>query len=325
MSQELTLGSRSRCTDAGLQKMVPMSSSANAALLPLLTAWCLLGAGPAFGQVVDPLDPLTAVPSLGVTSPLGIGATGIPLGATEMMSPGLSPVPTGVTGTIALPTSGAITSNGVTCSTAGISPSGLYGSSDTYDGGGTAAGTAAPATAATTGSTATPTAVTTDPTAIPGTSTSSQMSIPSGNSAASGMLDTSGMSGSCGSGSTSIASSSAPTLTSTSPTTPGGGARTGIPFGSTEIANLGVSSAPAVPTIGLLPIMGTVGPSSLIPTIPTVPPPTTSTAACGTTATIGGAGVGSAGTAGAGNAGVPGTSITARMLRQFILCERNQP
>src|SRR5258708_5032052 len=135
------------------------------------------------------------------------------------------------------------------------------------------------------------------------------------------MLDTSGMSGMCGSGSTSTVSSSTPTSTSTSPTAPGGAARTGIPLGSMEIDNLGVSSAPAVPTTGVLPIVGTVGPSSLVPTIPTVSPPTTSTA-CTATGRVGSAGIGSAGTVGAGNAGVAGTSISARLLRQFILCQR---
>ncbi len=312
--------------NALLERSTPTSFSPIAAVLPpssgktfirplllVATAWCFLCAGPAFAQVEDPLDPLTAVPSLGATSPLGMGAsgsvgtTGIPLGSTEVTSLGVSPAPTGgVTGTIAIPTTGAITSSG--CSTGGMSPSGMYGSTASYDGGGAAPGTAAPATAATT-----------DPTAIPGTSTSSQMSIPPGMSTTSGM-DTSGMSGMCGSGSSSIAASSSPT--STTPTTPGGVARTGIPLGSTEISNLGVSSAPAVPTIGVLPIVGTVGPSALAPTIPIVSSPTTTAATCGTTGTTGGAGVGSGGAVGAGNAGVAGTSISARLLRNFILCQR---
>src|SRR3984957_12782470 len=226
--------------------------------LPLLCS-------PAFAQV-EIGDPLTAMPTVGVTSPLGfspggsVGATGIPLGATELTSPGLSPAPTGsVTGTIAIPTSGAITTSGTTCSTGGISPSGMYGSTASYDGGGMAVGTAAHATAATT-----------DPTATPGTSTSSQMLIAPG-STSSGMLDTSGM---CGSGSSSIASSSTPT--STAPTVPGGGARTGIPLGSYEIGNLGVSSVPAVPTISVLPITGSVGSAAppVAVTTPTVTSPT---------------------------------------------------
>src|SRR5215469_14611895 len=95
-------------------------------------------------------------PSIGATSPLGLGmgstvsSTGIPLGATELASPGISPAPTGsVTGTISMPSSGTI------CSTAGTSPSGMYGSTATYDGGGMAVGTATPATAATSGAMAT--------------------------------------------------------------------------------------------------------------------------------------------------------------------------
>jgi hypothetical protein len=317
----------------GLPKDMPPTLSVIAAVLPLLAAWCLLCASPAFAQVEDPLEPLTAMPSLGTTSPLGIspggsvGAVGVPLDATEITSFGVSPAPTGsVTGTVAMPTSGAITSSGTTCSTGGMSPSGTYGSTASYDGGGTAPGTAAPATAATTGSMATgttgtlPTAATTDPTSTPGTSTSSEMSVASGTSTSLGMLSTSGMSGMCGSGSSSIASSSTPT--STLPTTPGGFARTGIPLDSTEISNLGISSAPAVPTVGVLPIVGTVGPSPLLPTMPTVSPTTASTTTCATTGGVGGAGIGSAGTIGAGNAGVAGTSISARMLRQFILCQR---
>src|SRR5258705_75536 len=270
------IGIGARRGNALLERSTPTSFSPIAAVLrlpsgkpvrrPLLivaTAWCLLCAGRAFAQVEDPLDPLTAVPSLGATSPLGMGAsgsvgtTGIPLGSTEVTSLGVSPAPTGgVTGTIAIPTTGAITSSG--CSTGGMSPSGMYGSTASYDGGGTAAGTAAPATAATT-----------DPTATPGTSTSSQMTVPSvpaGMKTSSGMLDTSGMSGMCGSGSRSIASSSTPTATSL--TTPGGSAPTGIPLDSTEISSLGVSSAPAVPITGVLPIVGTVGPSSLASTMP---------------------------------------------------------
>src|SRR6266404_4440459 len=155
-------------------------------LLIVATAWSLC-TGPAFAQVEDPLDPLTAVPSLSATSPLGIGTngsvgtTGIPMGATEINSAGVSPASTGsVTGTIAIPTSGAITTSGTACPTGGMS--------------------------------------------APGTSTSSEMSVPLGMSTSSGMLDTSGMSGMCGSGSTSTVSSSTPTSTSKSPTAPGGAA-----------------------------------------------------------------------------------------------------
>src|SRR6202158_5202717 len=89
-------------------------------------------------------------PTMGATSPLGIGTgsavspTGIPLGSTELASPGISPAPTySTTGTIAMP------SNGTTCSTLGTAPSGMYGSTAAYDGGGMTMGTATPATAAT--------------------------------------------------------------------------------------------------------------------------------------------------------------------------------
>src|SRR5258705_6967468 len=193
-------------------------------------------------------------PTMGATSPLGLGTgsavsqTGIPLGSTEIASPGVSPAPT-VTGTIAMP------SSGTTCSTLGTSPSSMFGSTASFDGGGMAAGSAAPATAATSGM-----------------STSSGMSATSGMSTTSGMLETSGVSGMCGSGSCSIASSLA--SAATTPTTPGGGARTGIPLGSTEIGNLGVSSAATVPTNNVLPTVGTVGSSTpLIPTMPIVTPP----------------------------------------------------
>jgi hypothetical protein len=196
----------------------------------------------AFAQVSGMASP---TPTIAATSPLGIGAgsavpqTGIPLGSTEIASPGISPAPVGVAGTISMP------SNGTTCSTTGTSPTAMFGSTTSFDGGGMAVGTA-PATAATSGM-----------------STSSAMS---GVSATSGMPETSGLSGMCGSGSNSLASSSTPT--STSPTAPGGVARTGIPLGSVEIGNLGVSSSATVPTMSVL---------------PTVSSETTSTAPCPTT------------------------------------------
>src|SRR3979490_3320273 len=192
-----------RCTPTGFSTIAAVLALSSGktyvrSLLLVATASCLLCAGPAFAQVEDPLDPLTAVPSLGITSPLGIGSngsvgtTGIPLGSTEVTSLGVSPAPTGgVTGTI------AITSSGTTCSTVGTSSSGMYGSTATYDGGGTASGSAAPATAANSGTTANS-----------GTSTSSATSVTLEMPISSGTLDTSGTSGMCGSGSSSIASSS---------------------------------------------------------------------------------------------------------------------
>src|SRR5882757_8093892 len=120
-------------------------------------------------------------PSLATTTPLGMTATGssvsptgIPLGSTEIASPGVSPAPGDATGTISMP------SSGTTCSTIGTAPSSMFGSTASFDGGGMGVGTAAPATAAT-----------------PGMSTSSGASTSSGISATSGMLQTSGMSGVC--------------------------------------------------------------------------------------------------------------------------------
>src|ERR1700726_3988076 len=206
----------------------------------------LLVCNAAIAQVEDSVTP---TPTIGATSPLGMGIgsasspTGIPLGSTEISSAGVSPAPTGLAGTISIPT----TSSGTACSTVATSPSQMYGSTAMYDGGGTTVGASAPATTVDPGTLAIP-GVPTPSNA--GTSTSPAMST------SSGMLDTSGMSGMCGSGSSSIAAASSPT--STSPTTPGGAARTGIPFGSYEIGNLGVSSTPAVPVPDVLPIVGTV-------------------------------------------------------------------
>lgn len=203
-----------------LKRRIRMRSSLIAAVLP-----ALLFCNVAIAQGLP-----APIPSLSPTSPLGLGTGStvsptIPLGATELASPGISPAPTGVTGTIAMP--GSTTS----CSTAGTSPSTMSGSTSTYDGGGMAVGGATPAAAATSG------------------------------------MSTSGI---CGSSSGSAAVSS--TATSTSPTTTGGVAQTGIPLGSTEIGNLGVSSAASVPTIGVSPITGSVA-SGVAPTAPSVSSP----------------------------------------------------
>jgi hypothetical protein len=232
-----------------------------AALLPALAI-----SGAAMAQVSGMAAP---TPTLGATSPLGaamgssVSPTGIPLGSTELTAPGVSPLPADPTGTIAIPNTGTI------CSTMGTSPSGMYGSTATYDGGGVAIGSTSPGT---TGMSMSGTSATS------GTSSTSGISATSGLSTTSGMLNTSGLTGMCGSGSGSIASSSTPT--STTPTAPGGGARTGLPLGSVEIGNLGVSSAAAVPMTSVAPYVNTV-PSPTMPAIPNVvsPPAVSSTAA----------------------------------------------
>jgi hypothetical protein len=272
----------------------------------------------ATAQVSEMASP---TPTIDATSPLGLGAgsgvsqTGIPLGSTEITSTGVSPAPFGLAGTITIPT----TSSGTACSTVATSPSELFGSTAMYDGGGTTVGASAPAAPVDPG---------TIP--IPGVSTSSGTSTSSAMSTSSGMLDTSGMSGMCGSGSSSIAASSSPA--STAPTTIGGAARTGLPFGSYEIGNLGVSSTPAVPLPSPLPIAGTPALGSSMPTMPSVSPtmgsattlpPIGSIAACVPGATPATSGT-PARIAGAGSAGIRGTTIPEITQRQFILCERSQ-
>src|SRR5262245_42423066 len=87
-------------------------------LLMLAMAAALLGSGSASAQIGG-LATSPGPSPLGITSPLGIGPaapvapTGIPLGATELASPGVSPMTSGVSP--AVPAIGAAT----TCSGAG--------------------------------------------------------------------------------------------------------------------------------------------------------------------------------------------------------------
>lgn len=254
-----------------------MARSAGLSLiaLVLLSALCC---SPAVAQQLDYVPDVNDMSTspIGPTSPLGIdstssvGAAGIPLGATEIRSAGLSPLAAYSSGTIALPGSNP------TCATSGAS--------NNYDGGGMAMGSAAAATAPTVGSTAmtgiatssgspqsagisAPSAPPTEPGTLPATGMST-----------SAALGTVGVSGMCGAGSSGPPMSpSSPTATT--PTTPGGNPRIGIPLDSWEIANLGVSSSAPIPTPAISPFASTVGPSVPSPTIPvmpvvTAPPPT---------------------------------------------------
>lgn len=203
--------------------------------LMITTASALL-CGPAFAQQAAVMP----TPSLSATSPLGmvpsapVGGTGIPFGATEIASPGVSPAP--------LPSTGIIGST--VCSTVGTAPSAMFGSAATFDGGGVAVGTVTPQ--------------------------STMAMSSSGISPTSALIDTSGTQSMCGAGSGNLAASSTPT----SPTTAGGVPRTGIPMGSTEIGNLGVSSDAAVPIMTVTP---TVAPmSAMVPAV-TLPGPNTTT------------------------------------------------
>ena len=207
----------------------------------MITTASLLLCGQAFAQQAAVMP----TPSLSATSPLGmvpsapVGGTGIPFGATEITSPGVSPAP--------LPTTGIIGST--VCSTIGTAPSTMFGSAASFDGGGMPVGTVTP----------------------PSTMAMSS----SGISPTSALIDTSGTQSMCGAGAGSLAASSTPTA----PTTPGGVPRTGIPMGSTEIGNLGVSSAAAVPIISVTPTLSTITP--MIPTVPAVTLPAANTTAVG--------------------------------------------
>jgi len=219
----------------------------------LIVATALLCCSPAFAQVGTVMPPLGVTSSLGTDPSAPVGTNGLAPGASTPVSP----VPNGVTGTITVP---SISSGAGACSTLATSPMGTFGSPATYDGGGMAmaTGTTTPATAATTGG---------------GISTSTAIPATSGVSTSSGMVETSGLTGMCGSGSSSITASSNPTSISPAPSSSG----SGIPMGSYEIGNLGVSAPSAVPMPSVTPIVGTVGPSSSVPTTPTAPPTTGST------------------------------------------------
>ena len=198
--------------------------------LIITTASALL-CGPAFAQQAAVMP----TPSLSATSPLGmvpsapVGGTGIPFGATEIASPGESPAP--------LPSTGIIGST--VCSTTGTAPSTMFGSASNFDGGGMPVGTVTP-------------------------QSTMAMQSSSGIPPTSALIDTSGTQSMCGAGAGNLAASSTPT----SPTTPGGVPRTGIPMGSTEIGNLGVSSAAPVPIITVAPTISPIAP--MITSVPAV-------------------------------------------------------
>jgi hypothetical protein len=136
----------------------------------------------------------TASAQLALSGNMPVAGTGIPFGATGLDSPGLSPAPTG---------------NGMMCSAAGNSSSGVSGTSTIYDGGGIGVGASSLASSATCGMTS--------------------------------------------------GASSAATLAP--PPAPSSISRSGIPLGSFEINNAGVSPSVVVPA-----------PSVSMPT--SLPPPT---------------------------------------------------
>src|SRR5216684_8292932 len=78
--------------NAVFKRRMPMRFSLIAAVLPALFA-C--------NDAIAQVGAMETTPALGATSPLGLSPgtsvepTGIPLGSTELTSPGLSPAPTG--------------------------------------------------------------------------------------------------------------------------------------------------------------------------------------------------------------------------------------
>jgi len=94
----------------------------------------LIGCIPAAAQVGGvgiPTPGIAATSPLGMTPGLSVSPTGIPMGATELASPGLSPTTDGTIGMAGF---------GTTCSAMASPSSGTSGSS-TYDGGGMGVGT----------------------------------------------------------------------------------------------------------------------------------------------------------------------------------------
>src|SRR5919198_5253280 len=139
----------------------------------IATAAVLLGCGSAYAQARMNVSPL---PALGMTSPFGIpnapvGQTGIPMGVTELATPGVSPTTSGASpmigvtcagaspapasGGMGSPTMGASTGMGslTTGASAGTgSPMPGLSSTAPFDGGGTSAITTATCTASATAS-----------------------------------------------------------------------------------------------------------------------------------------------------------------------------
>jgi hypothetical protein len=195
--------------------------------LSIIVVIAMLGCSTAFAQVGGMSLP---TPSVAATSPLGtpgsqqsaasVGATGIPLGSTELASPGISPMLTDPMGTML---------SGTACLAGESASSGISGGisgASTYDGGGLAiSGGTEPGTA------------------LPGSAAP------------------------CAAAGSASAMASAPS------TSTGGDARTGIPLGSVEIGNAGVSPLIAVPapTVSSSPI-GTFGAGPSILGTSTTPP-----------------------------------------------------
>jgi hypothetical protein len=225
----------------------------------MAAAVVLLGCGSAYARARMNVSPL---PALGMTSPLGIpnapvGQTGIPLGATELATPGVSPT-----------TSGAAPLLGATC--AGVSPA-----------------AAAIGNSATTASTVMGSPMT-GASAGPGGSMAGAPagmgnSVPALSSTA--LFDGGGMTATASETCAASATASPPLASSMGP---GSTVRpVGIPLGSTELGGGGLSPPsvalsqnPSAPVMSSLPPLGGMSPPSTpsISAAPGTPPcPTTQT------------------------------------------------
>src|ERR1700737_2558827 len=183
-------------------------------ILAAATVWSLCNVGAAIPQAG--MGP--APPPLGMTSPLGIGAaapvgaTGLPLGATELSTPGVSPMTSGSSA------SSAMTTPSVCSSTMGAMQTAASGIGNSTSG---------------------------IPGSLPGES--SATGTISGTSAPTPLFDGTGIAGTAsGTCATAATASSSPTASASSPTV---GSRTtvgrvGIPVGSTELGTGGLSPLP---------------------------------------------------------------------------------
>ena len=196
-----------------------------------------LGCGSAVAQSTPGL------PSLGMTTPLGLGPgtpvppVGVPLGATQMQSLGVSPLTSGVSPVS--PTSGIISTCG---GIGGSTPQASFGVESS-----------APGTSSSMGSSMAGTSL--------GTGTSA-----AGSSASTTVFDGGGMAGTA-SGTCPVTTGSAlgnPASSASSPSGMGSAAvgRLGVPLGSTELGAGGLSPMPTTPTLN------SAAPSSTLSTVP---------------------------------------------------------
>src|SRR5437868_7644992 len=196
----------------------------------IATAAVLLGCGSAYAQARMNVSPL---PAFGMTSPLGIpnapvGHTGIPMGATELATPGVSQT-----------TSGASPMIGATCAGASSAPASSTIAAST--------GIGSPMTGASAGMGSS--------TAGASAGTGGSILGLSGTTS----FDGGGMAGSTSGACTASATASPPVASSMGPGSSVG--MVGIPLGSTELGGGGLSP----PSVALSPNPSTTGMTSLSP------------------------------------------------------------